>query len=250
MNCRLKIGAIGTVVWCLIAAACAEHKAAGNAAGNGGRSGSSGSNPGSAGLGTAGGAGSAAAGRGGMAGSGSGAQVCPPGAPATGEACVAGRGDCMYGTRICDCSNDTDVWLCWDPTTDCPATQPAEQAACPMLGIECEYDPPQGSGQRGGNDCECSDTGWDCGGQFCPPAEPAAASACEGGDGVCMYGARVCDCDQSAWACWNPSDCPATAPAEASACPLQGMACEYPGGECECDDAAWECDIDDADGGV
>ncbi|HET6338016.1 MAG TPA: hypothetical protein VFG30_32565 [Polyangiales bacterium] len=156
----------------------------------------------------------------------------------------------MFGTKICDCPNDTSVWLCWDPATDCPATQPAEQSACSVVGIDCEFAQPQGGGQGGSNDCECTDTGWDCGGQFCPPAEPAAATTCEGGDGVCAYDARVCDCDQSIWACWNKSDCPATTPVEASACTLQGMICEYAGGDCECDDAAWECDINDADGGV
>jgi hypothetical protein len=272
MSRRLRIGSIMTVfAWGLIAAACGAEETSGNDAGSGGRAGSAGGRAGSAGgsAGSAGGgAGSSAvgntggagvgvggasapgAGRGGTAGSGSTAQVCPSAEPANGEACQSGRGDCMFGTKICDCPNDTSVWICWDPATDCPATQPAEQSACSVVGIDCEYAQPQGGGQGGGNDCECTDTGWDCGGQFCPPAEPAAATTCEGGDGVCTYDARVCDCDQSIWACWNKSDCPATTPVEASACTLQGMICEYAGGECECDDAAWECDINDADGGV
>lgn len=272
MSGRLRLGSIMTVfAWGLIAAACGDDDTSGNDAGSAGRAGSAGGRAGSAGgsAGSAGGgAGSGAvgnaggrtggAGVGGASASGAGrggnsgstAQVCPSAEPANGEACQSGRGDCMFGTKICDCPNDTSVWLCWDPATDCPATQPAEQSACSVVGIDCEFAQPQGGGQGGGNDCECTDTGWDCGGQFCPPAEPAAATTCEGGDGVCAYDARVCDCDQSIWACWNKSDCPATTPVEASACTLQGMICEYAGGDCECDDAAWECDINDADGGV
>jgi hypothetical protein len=267
MNGCSRIGSIMTVfAWGLLAAACGgDDDSSSNGAGTGGRSGSAGGSAGAGGrTGVAGaragagvgGVGVGVAGVGGVSAPGAGrggastAQVCPSAEPASGEACVSGRGDCMFGTKICDCPNDTSAWICWDPTTDCPATQPAERAACSIVGSQCEYAQPQGSGQGGSDDCECTDVGWDCGGQFCPPAEPAAATACEGGDGVCPYAARVCDCDQSIWACWSTSDCPATAPAEASACPLQGMICEYAAGECECDDAAWECDINDADGGV
>ena len=71
------------------------------------------------------------------------------------------------------------------------------------------------------------------------PAEPG--EACEGGDGVCTFGAQTCDCRQRRWVCWNPADCPA-APAHQAACTIESMVCEYPGGECECEDAVWSCD--------
>lgn len=174
--------------------------------------------------------------------------VCPPVQPMSGGSCVPGSGNCMFGGLICDCINDTDTWARWDPA-DCPATQPAEQAACNPIGMECPY----GGGGQGGNTCDCTDTGWDCGTQFCPATEPAAAGTCEGGDGVCTFGGRVCDCDSRIWACWNVSDCPATPPVIDSACPLDGMICDYGGGSCECGTPGWDCDNgvgSDADAGM
>jgi hypothetical protein len=175
--------------------------------------------------------------------------VCPATEPATGSACTPSRGDCTFGAKTCDCLNDSSTWVCWDPATDCPTTQPAEQSACPVVGIQCDLEG-QGQGRRG-NDCECTENGWDCGGQFCPAAQPTAAAACEGGRGVCTYGAdMVCDCDSSIWVCWNPADCPVSPPASDSACTSNGMICEYDAGTCECEDAGWQCDISDTDGGV
>jgi hypothetical protein len=112
--------------------------------------------------------------------------------------------------------------------------------------MECDY--------QGGSDCECTAEGWDCGNQFCPATEPATASACEGGDGECTYGARMCDCDSSVWACWSPADCPATPPAEDTTCPVDGMICPYMGGQCECEAEGWNCSRgvmqDEADAGA
>jgi hypothetical protein len=222
----------------------ATNAAAGGGSGGGGALATSGTNGGAGVGGRTGGAGSA----GGAGRAGNAAQVCPSAEPATGEVCVNGRGECTFGTRNCDCNNDSLTWVCWDPTTDCPATKPAEQAACSVVGVDCEF--ASDTGQGGNDGCECTDTGWDCGGQFCPPAEPAAASACQGGDGVCTYGGRTCDCDSSIWVCWDPTtDCSATPPIDASACTLEGVICEYPTGDCECDTLAWECDIAE-DGGV
>jgi hypothetical protein len=174
-----------------------------------------------------------------------GGQFCPAAEPASASTCEPGRGECMYGARICECLNDADTWACWDPA-DCPATQPAEQATCDPIGMECDYE------AQGGNDCDCTDTGWDCGAQFCPADAPTPAAECEGGDGVCSYGAtNVCDCDNSVWVCWDPADCPATVPTEATACTTEGVICNYDASECECDDLAWQCEMDeDADGGV
>lgn len=172
-----------------------------------------------------------------------GRQYCPPAEPASATMCEPGPGTCMYSTRICECGNDTNMWACWDPA-DCPASQPAEQSTCDPVGMTCDY------GEQGGNDCDCEATGWDCGAQFCPPAAPTPAEACEGGDGVCNYdAATVCDCDSQVWACWNPADCPAM-PMEAAACTTEGMICMYGTGSCECNDLLWECDLDDADGGT
>jgi hypothetical protein len=181
-------------------------------------------------------------------------QMCPAAEPENGDSCTPARGDCMFGTRVCDCINDTSMWVCWDPATDCPATPPAQQDACELVGIDCEYDQGGQGGEggqgnqfgQGGNDCECTDTGWDCGVQFCPAAEPASASTCEPGDGECMYGARICEClnDSDTWACWDPADCPTTEPAQQSACDPVGMECDYSatgGNDCDCEDTGWDC---------
>ena len=184
-------------------------------------------------------------------------QMCPTAEPTNGSACTPGRGNCMFGTRVCDCDNDTDAWACWDPA-DCPATRPAEQAACDVVGMACEYGGQGGPGQGGNNndDCDCTATGWDCGGQFCPATEPTGGGECEGGDGVCPFAGRTCDCDSQMWVCWADSDCPATPPAIESACTLEGMICPFTGGDCECEDDGWDCDDEvgapegTADGGV
>jgi hypothetical protein len=178
---------------------------------------------------------------GGGTGGFTGGQACPSAEPANGGMCTPGPGDCMFGARICDCPGNTSTWVCWDPATDCPATQPAERDACMLVGVECEY----GQGP-GGGDCECGEMGWDCGGQFCPAAEPASASTCEPGPGVCMYGARICECnnDMDTWACWDPADCPATQPAEQAACDPVGMTCDYEaqgGNDCDCEATGWDC---------
>jgi hypothetical protein len=184
--------------------------------------------------------------------------MCPATEPTNGGTCTPGRGDCMFGTRVCDCDNDTNAWACWDPA-DCPSTQPAEQAACDVVGMSCDYDQTTGAPSQGGrnnNGCDCTATGWDCGGQFCPATEPAGGGACEGGDGVCAYGgARVCDCDSQIWVCWAESDCPATPPVIDSECAPDGMICPFTGGDCECQGTTWDCDdgvgaATDTDGGM
>ncbi|HEX6243982.1 MAG TPA: hypothetical protein VFZ61_23865 [Polyangiales bacterium] len=178
------------------------------------------------------------------------AQECPATVPVNGSACVSGRGDCTIGTTFCDCPSDTQTWICWKPS-DCPAQAPAEGAACTLPGMQCDI--PGATPADDGLECECTAQGWDCGRQACPASEPAAGGACEGGDGVCAFGARTCDCRSRQWLCWNNSDCPATPPAADSACPLQRMLCDYPSGECECSSRGWECegaDEDDEDGGV
>jgi hypothetical protein len=162
---------------------------------------------------------------------------CPAAEPMSGSACTDMRGSCRFGARICDCVEDTNTWACWNPG-DCPPMVPAEQAACTVVGMSCEY---RGAGGGGGDECECEATGWDCGRQFCPPALPTVGSMCEGGDGTCPFGDTVCDCSERAWACWKPSECPASAPVESSACMTEGMVCPYGRGSCECDDKAWDC---------
>lgn len=176
-----------------------------------------------------------------------GGQMCPmTEAEATGS-CTAARGTCMFGERTCDCSMETMMWACWAPS-DCPTTVPAEQSACSIVGMAC----PQPN-MRGRN-CTCTQQGWDCGNQFCPPAEPAAGGTCDEGTGNCTYGARMCECTNEQWVCWDPkSDCPAAPPADRAMCSLEGVVCEYEGGSCNCrGSSGWRCgrgvmnDVEDA----
>jgi hypothetical protein len=85
-------------------------------------------------------------------------QECPAAEPAAGGTCVSGMGNCTFGSRECDCSRDSSTWICWAPA-DCPATPPMDDAACPLVGMQCPYG--QGQGRR--NRCDCADTGWSCG---------------------------------------------------------------------------------------
>jgi hypothetical protein len=189
--------------------------------------------------------GSGASGRG-SAGRGMTGQMCPMTEPGLGETCVAARGNCMFGTRVCDCITPGNTWACWDPG-QCPTAVPAEQSSCPVVGMSC--DPMRGES------CTCRDNGWDCGNQFCPAAEPTAGGQCEGGPGSCTYGARICDCANDAWSCWNPADCPMPAPpADNAMCTSPGMACMYPGGTCTCGSmSTWRCGrgvMNDTDAGI
>lgn len=174
-------------------------------------------------------------------------QMCPEALPESGSACTPGRGECMFDAAVCLCPEDTSIWSCWNPA-DCPQVAPAEQASCDVVGMECPFEDAAEE-----LDCECTSEGWDCGRQACPAAMPAVGEACEGGDGVCMFGAQTCDCQRRAWVCWDPSTCPAT-PSHDAACTVEGMLCAYSGGECECEDAAWSCDSElrtaDADAGM
>jgi hypothetical protein len=95
-----------------------------------------------------------------MMGGGGEMQMCPATEPTNGGECTPGRGDCMFGTRICDCIRDSNTWACWDPA-DCPATPPENESPCDVVGMECEYG---GGGGPGGDDCDCEESGWDCGG--------------------------------------------------------------------------------------
>lgn len=180
---------------------------------------------------------------------GRGRQECPATRPSNGSACVPGRGECTIGAATCDCLDDTNKWVCWEPS-DCPSAAPAEAAACTLVGIACSYRAADAG--RDELDCECSATGWDCGRQVCPATEPTAGSACSSGDGTCGFGGRVCDCRSRAWVCWNASDCPAAQPVESAACAVERMLCEYPQGDCECTRAGFDCEGQRAprDGGV
>lgn len=175
-----------------------------------------------------------------------GGQMCPmTEAEATGT-CTPARGSCTFGTRTCDCIAGSNSWACWSPS-DCPATVPAERSSCPVVGMTCM---PGGRGN-----CSCTDQGWSCGNQYCPPAEPALGGMCEGGTGTCMYGSRICDCTGSKWVCWDPAkDCPNPAPADRAICSLTGISCQYPGGSCQCNAmSGWRCGrgvMNDEDAGV
>jgi hypothetical protein len=170
---------------------------------------------------------------------GRGRQECPTSRPTNGSACVPGRGECTIGPATCDCLDETSKWICWEPS-DCPSALPAEAAACTLVGIECAYR--QADAGRNELDCSCTSAGWDCGRQLCPPAEPSPGGTCESGDGVCTFGARVCDCRGRAWVCWNASDCPASQPLTGTACPVERMLCAYPPGDCECTRGGFSCE--------
>jgi hypothetical protein len=116
-----------------------------------------------------------------------------------------------------------------------------EQAACTTVGMSCEYNQAGQVAANGNNECDCEASGWDCGRQFCPAAQPAVGGMCEGGDGACTYGDNACDCVSRAWSCWKPSDCPAAAPTEGSACSANGMLCPYGQGQCRCAGTQWDC---------
>lgn len=77
-------------------------------------------------------------------------QFCPAAEPAPGGACEEGRGQCTFGTRTCDCTDD--VWACWNPA-DCPATPPVERSMCTTVGMVCPFE---------GGSCECEMRGWNC----------------------------------------------------------------------------------------
>lgn len=234
----------------LLLAACSSSNSADEESNDGGNTGGNagGGNQGGsldAGAGAVGSAGGGGSGDGGGArgdasmGSTRPMQECPATVPQNGASCVSGRGDCMIGDTFCDCPSESSQWLCWKPS-DCPTSAPAEQSACSVVGMECEI--AAADGGRNGLDCECTATGWDCGRQLCPAAEPAVGGACEGGDGTCSFGGRVCDCRSRQWVCWNQSDCPATTPTAGGACPVQRMLCDYATGECDCTAQGWQCE--------
>ena len=231
MYSRLAMSCVITALVGLVSVACGDDEGSedgpvGTAGTSAGNTSVSGRGAGTAGRGTAG-----ASGRGGRGTPQT--QMCPMAEPANGEACMPARGDCMFGERVCDCITPANTWACWSPTTDCPTTVPAEQSMCPVVGISCEL--------AMGAECECEATGWNCGNQFCPAAEPAPGGACEEGRGTCTFGARTCDCVDDVWACWNPADCPATPPVERSMCTTIGMNCPYMGGSCACEMRGWNC---------
>lgn len=197
-------------------------------AGSGGSAGASAGTTGASGRGATAGRGSA-----GRMGGGNAMQSCPAGKPAATAMCTPAMGTCRYDGLVCDCITGMNSWACWDPAT-CPTTTlPDERSACPTVGQACTV---------GRTNCSCTDEGWNCGRQYCPPVEPAAGGECEGGTGLCTYGDRRCDCDQSKWVCWSNSDCPATPPARRAQCTTRGVICDFTGGTCECNGNAWTCD--------
>ena len=86
---------------------------------------------------------------------------------------------------------------------DCPATQPADDAACTVEGF------PRPTCTYGDQECQCSfgqDPVWQC-----APAEG------------------------------NPEECPAEAPTDGDACTGTGTFCQYTDGNCACFQDAWTC---------
>jgi hypothetical protein len=93
---------------------------------------------------------------------GRGRQVCPATRPSNGSACVSGSGDCTIGGATCDCPDETNQWVCWEPS-DCPSSAPSEAAACKIVGSQCAYDVTADAGRAADElECECSATGWAC----------------------------------------------------------------------------------------
>ncbi|HET6335572.1 MAG TPA: hypothetical protein VFG30_20240, partial [Polyangiales bacterium] len=101
---------------------------------------------------------------------GAGLQACPAGKPSATDSCTPSMGNCKYADEMCDCVQGMNTWACWSPA-DCPASVPAEMSACPTTGMSCTV---------AGAGCTCTADGWNCGNQYCPAEEPAAAAECEG----------------------------------------------------------------------
>lgn len=156
------------------------------------------------------------------------------------------KGACVYDDGGCVCTDG--AWDCY-ADADCPATAPADAAACTLDSMQCEYE---------GLDCTCSvEDGWSCVSP-CPEATPEDSASCRRptnstcryaeGELVGGFGGKAdttCACgDDSQFTCFSDADCPAAAPENESACEFNTLSCDYEDRECDCRDGAWNCETE------
>jgi len=151
----------------------------------------------------------------------------------------------------------------------CPATMPAQSAACADEGLKCEYgDGPIVSCRPSAT---CSNGGWQvyevfCDPHFtqppeCPATQPTAGATCDVmvDPSLCQYASTFCGCTNCAggpcsidatWVCATPNiECPAEPALLGTACPSEGQDCVY--GNCglgqiytnrRCESGIWVAD--------
>ena len=142
-------------------------------------------------------------------------------------------------------------------STQCPSTEPAAGAPCPVPGLQCQY----GTDPRG--DCNpiatCAASGWQLSipDPTCstpPPTCPASppTGTCSALNEACAYPGESCICacgpvcgsTGGLWQCsMTKNGCPGVPPNEGTACPSDGLECRYqcgPDGALTCNAGMWE----------
>ena len=147
----------------------------------------------------------------------------------------------------------------------CPATRPANDTACPAVGLLCEYDDTYIPTclKRCGADLKWSDAAGQCpaitpdAGGACPAQFPAKAFVACAAPGECDYSEGSCICARtcggppdpnpppSHWICnTNPTGCPVPRPRFGDACNSENAACDYTiccsGASMLCHDKMWQ----------
>jgi hypothetical protein len=144
--------------------------------------------------------------------------------------------------------------------TPCPSQSPQVGAACPLVGLQCEY----GSDPNPACDtlCTCEASGWSAR----PPAPACAAGTCPASYSAvpqrksctpagldCAYPEGQCNCADTlpvstggpVWQCTMPSSgCPEPRPDIGSPCSQPGQSCDYGacagGAAVECNEGRWQ----------
>jgi hypothetical protein len=147
-------------------------------------------------------------------------------------------------------------------STVCPASPPAANSPCPMVGLDCEY----GSNPNDGCNeiASCVAAGWaietpgaaSCPTGTCPAtfADVSQNKACSPQGLDCAYPEGQCNCSRTApisvgpspvWQCATPTaGCPEPRPRLGDACSQPSLFCDY--GACtggigvECTDGFWQ----------
>jgi len=201
--------------------------------GSGSSSGGTGS--GSGGIGSSGGAASGSSSGGGSAsGSGGGGSSSSGGGQSSTGSGGSGSGSSSGGGGSTSSSGG--------PVTGCPSTAPTAGAACPTVGLQCEY------GSNANPACDdiqtCNSGGWSA-----PMMMTCASGTCPGSYGDvpkgqpcttmgldCSYAQGQCNCAPttpptglgSVWQCTMPATgCPEPRPRIGSSCAMPGLKCDY-----------------------
>ncbi|MGO8993775.1 MAG: hypothetical protein ACLQVI_10640 [Polyangiaceae bacterium] len=145
-------------------------------------------------------------------------------------------------------------------TAQCPSSPPSEGAACPRIGLECEY------GDSANPSCneivDCESSGWDLPsiGQTCPAgtcpatyADVSQGKSCSPAGLDCPYAQGECNCSNTpiatptpVWQCSTPAaGCPEPRPRIGSPCTQtqSGLSCDYGactgGAAVQCENGIW-----------